>query len=140
MTTRGIINAPDHFGIRSVRSLKYKYIWNFTPEVKFENVVTIPEDTKWGEAQVFNSWKRKAEYDPDAAEKVRRYHFRPEEELYFIEEDYHEWNSLASNPEYADIKKRLRSELLAWMAANGDQGQQTELEADLRHSRNSPKQ
>tara|TARA_B100000900_G_C20591308_1_gene721718 strand:- start:845 stop:2227 length:1383 start_codon:yes stop_codon:yes gene_type:complete len=140
MTTRGIINAPDHFGIRSIRSLKYKYIWNFTPEVKFENVVTIPEDTKWGEAQVFNSWKKKAEYDPDAAEKVRRYHFRPEEELYFIEEDYHEWNSLASNPEYADIKKRLRSELLAWMEANGDQGQQTELEADLRHSRNSPKQ
>ena len=65
MTTKGIINAPKHYGIRSVRSLKYKYIWNFTPDVKFENVVTIPEDTKWGEAQVFNSWKRATKTDPD---------------------------------------------------------------------------
>lgn len=140
MTTKGIINAPAHYGIRSVRSLKYKYIWNFTPEVKFENVVTIPEDTKWGEAQVFNSWKRKAKHDPDAAEKVRRYHYRAEEELYAIEEDYHEWNNLASNPEYADIKKKLRSELLAWMEYTGDKGQQSELEADLHHSRNAPKE
>ncbi len=139
MTTKGIINAPEHFGLRSVRSLEYKYIWNFTPEVRFENVVTIPEDTKWGESQVFNSWKRKAKHDPDAAEKVRRYHHRPSEELYAIGEDYHEWNNLADNPEYADIKRTLRAALLDWMEQTGDKGQQAELEADLRHSRNAPK-
>ncbi len=136
MTTRGIINAPDHFGIRSARSLRFKYIWNFTPEVKFENVVTIPEDTRWGEAQVFNSWKRKAQHDPDAAEKVRRYHFRAGEELYAINEDYHEWNNLADNPEFADIKAQLRAALLAWMERTGDKGQQSEMESDLRSSRN----
>ena len=52
-TTRGIINAPEYFGIRSIRSQNFKYIWNFTPEVRYENVVTIEEGTKWGEAQVF---------------------------------------------------------------------------------------
>lgn len=139
MTTKGIINAPEHFGIRSARSLKFKYIWNFTPDVKFENVVTISEDTKWGESTVFNSWKRKGQYDPDAAEKVRRYHYRPEEELYFIDEDYHEWNNLADNPEYADIKRRLRKALVAWMRKVGDEGQQSEIEADLRHGSKAPK-
>ena len=139
MTTKGIINAPDHYGIRSARSLQFKYIWNFTPEVKFENVVTIPEDTKWGESTVFNSWILKGEHDPDAAEKVRRYHYRAEEELYFVEEDYHEWNNLADDPEYAGVKSRLRRELLAWMKKVGDKGQQSEIEADLRHGSKAPK-
>ena len=103
-----------------------------------ENVVTIPEETKWGESTVFNSWKRKGEYDPDAAEKVRRYHYRAEEELYFVEEDYHEWNNLADDPEYAGVKRRLRRELLAWMEKVGDKGQQSEIEADLRHGSKAP--
>ena len=78
-------------------------------------------------------------YDPDAAEKVRRYHSRPEEELYFIDEDYHEWNNLADNPDYADIKRRLRKALVAWMEKVGDKGQQSEIEADLRHGSKAPK-
>ena len=139
MTTKGIINAPKHYGIRSVRSLKYKYIWNFTPDVKFENVVTIPEDTKWGEAQVFNSWKRATKTDPDAAEKVRRYHHRPGEELYAIDEDTDEWNNLAYNPEYAAIKKQLRNALLAHMEEVGDLGQATEAAADQRNAKNLKK-
>jgi N-sulfoglucosamine sulfohydrolase len=130
-TTRGIINAPDYFGIRSIRSKNFKYIWNFTPEVRYENVVTIEEDTKWGESQVFNSWKRKARTDPDAAEKVRRYHYRPGEELYAVDKDPNEWRNLADVPEYAEVKKQLRAELLKWMESKGDKGQQSELEADL---------
>jgi len=130
-TTRGIINAPEHFGIRSIRSNKFKYIWNFTPEVQYENVVTIREDTKWGESTVFNSWKRAAQFDPDAAEKVRRYHFRPGEELYAIDKDPDEWRNLAEIPEYEAIKVQLRSEMLKWMKHTGDKGQQSEMEADL---------
>ena len=130
-TTRGIINAPDYYGIRSIRSRNYKYIWNFTPEVRYENVVTIQEDTKWGESTVFNSWKRVAKSDPVAAEKVRRYHFRPGEELYALDEDPDEWRNLAGIPEYAEVKQTLRVKLLDWMEKTGDKGQQSELEADL---------
>ncbi len=130
-TTRGIINAPEYFGIRSIRSQQFKYIWNFTPEVQYENVVTIREDTKWGESTVFNSWKRAAKTDPDAAEKVHRYHFRPSEELYNIDQDPNEWRNLAEVPEYAAAKNQLRAELLKWMEKTGDKGQQSELEADL---------
>ncbi|PHS13741.1 MAG: sulfatase atsG [Blastopirellula sp.] len=129
MTTRGIINGSDHYGIRSVRSLKYKYIWNFTPEVKFTNVVTMPGDTKWGESTVFNSWIAKGKTDADAAEKVRRYHYRPKEELYDITTDKDEWTNLADDPKYAKIKQQLRTELLAWMEETGDLGQPTELDA-----------
>lgn len=135
-TTRGIINAPDYYGIRSVRSQKYKYIWNFTPEVKYENVVTIREDTKWGESTVFNSWKRAAIIDPSAAEKVRRYHFRPGEELYDLEHDPNEWRNLANIAEYKAVKDELRSELLSWMKQVGDQGQAAELAADSRSAKN----
>lgn len=135
-TTRGIINAPDYYGIRSIRSQRYKYIWNFTPEVKYENVVTIREDTKWGESTVFNSWKRAAESDPSAAEKVRRYHFRPGEELYDLENDPNEWRNLADIAEYKAVKDELRSELQSWMKQVGDHGQASELAADSRSAKN----
>ena len=138
-TTRGIINAPEYFGIRSIRSQQYKYIWNFTPEIKYENVVTIPEDTKWGESTVFNSWKRAALTDPSAAEKVRRYHFRPSEELYNLDQDPYEWRNLADIPEYHAVKHELRAELLSWMEHVGDDGQASELAADSRSAKNLKK-
>ncbi len=121
MTTRGVINCTEYFGIRSIRSRQYKYIWNFTPEIKFQNACT--------KSSIFESWIAKAASDPDAADKVRRYERRPGEELFDVSKDAYEWDNLADRPEYAQIKSELRSELLAWMKAMGDKGQQTELEA-----------
>lgn len=121
MTTRGIINGSEHFGIRSIRSKRFKYIWNFTPEVEFHNVCVT--------SAIFRSWRRKAADDPDAAEKVRRYQNRPGEELYDITKDPYEQNNLADDSAYAAVKGDLRRRLLEWMEANGDKGQQTELEA-----------
>jgi len=124
MTTRGIINGSEHFGIRSIRSPRFKYIWNFTPEVQFRNACT--------KSGIFQSWREKAANDADAADKVRRYEHRPGEELYDVTKDPYEWNNLADDPEYAEAKDELRTRLLAWMKAMGDQGQQTELDA-LKH-------
>jgi uncharacterized sulfatase len=121
MTTRGIINGSETFGIRSVRSRQFKYIWNFTPEIPFQNACT--------KSPVFQSWKNKATDDEDAADKVRRYEHRPGEELYDVSKDPYEWNNLADDTQYADVKSELRGALLAWMKATGDQGQQTELDA-----------
>jgi len=121
MTTRGIINASEHFGIRSIRSRRFKYVWNFTPEIKFQNACT--------KSSIFKSWQEKAASDSDAAEKVRRYEHRPAEELYDVTEDQYELNNLADDPKYAKVKARLRMRLLEWMEAMGDKGQQTELEA-----------
>lgn len=124
MTTRGINNGSDYFGIRSIRTKQFKYIWNFTPEVKFQNAAT--------KGAMWDSWVAQAAGDPSAAERVYRYENRPGEELYDITTDQYEWTNLADNPEYAEIKADLRQRLLDWMEEMGDEGQQTELEA-LQH-------
>jgi N-sulfoglucosamine sulfohydrolase len=122
MTTSGIINGSPHFGIRSIRSTEYKYIINFTPETKFTNACS--------KSTLFQSWVRQAaQGDDDAADKVRRYHRRPAEELYAISNDVYEWNNLADDPQYATVKAELKTELTSWMKAQGDNGQETELAA-----------
>ena len=122
MTTRGIINGSDTFGIRSVRGKRFKYIRNFTPEIEFQNACT--------KSSAFKSWVEKAESgDADAADKVKRYQWRTAEELYDMEADSNEWKNIADDPKYADVKAELKQQLDSWMAAQGDKGQQTELEA-----------
>ncbi|MCM8527830.1 MAG: sulfatase [Lentisphaeraceae bacterium] len=138
MTTKGITNGSPHFGIRSIRSDKFKYIWNFTPEVKFTNAATMVK-IKTGEGNVWAEWLEKAQTNSDAADKVKRYHHRPEEELYAVDKDSNEWINLANNPEFKEIKNELRSELLNWMKLTGDKGQQSELDAYLHQTKGRKK-
>ena len=75
MTTRGINDGSDSFGIRSVRSKTHRLIVNLTPETKFTNACTTSPE--------FRSWVKKAGAgDERAAELVRRYQHRPPVELY----------------------------------------------------------
>lgn len=132
MTTRGIINGSDTFGIRSVRGKRFKYVLNLSPEVKFTNACT--------KSATFQSWVAKAEAgDADAADKIRRYHHRPAEELFDMEADPLEWKNVADDPQYASIKSELKQKLSSWMAEQGDRGQQTELEALEHQGRNRNK-
>lgn len=132
MTTRGINNGSPYFGIRSVRSDRYKYIWNFTPEMEFQNACT--------KAREFQSWEAKAATGNDQAQDlVHRYKVRPEVELYDILNDPFEMNNLTDQPHHAGIKKKLRTELETWMTHCGDQGQATELKAlERKNSRKKP--
>ncbi len=127
MTTRGVMKGSDHFGIRSVRSDRFKYVWNFTPDAEFKNEVTSSE--------IFKSWEAKAsEGDKEARELVNKYKSRPKIELYDVVGDPLEMNNIAGNPEHAQVMAELRAELDRWMAHCGDEGQKTELEA-LDHMR-----
>ncbi|WP_299556380.1 sulfatase-like hydrolase/transferase [Seonamhaeicola sp.] len=125
-TTRGIFSGSDYYGIRAVVDENYRYIWNLTPEVKFKNTVNNKKDkaTAW-----YRSWEARAETDERARALIHKYAFRPEEELYDVKNDKWCMSNLAGKPEFESIKKKLRKELLKWMAACGDKGQQTELEA-----------
>ena len=138
MTTKGIINGSKHFGIRSARSKDFKYIWNFTPDVKFTNAATMVK-IKSGEGNVWAEWLEKAKTDKDAADKVNRYHHRPEEELYKLDSDKNEWVNLATDPQYAETKAEHKKALLEWMKKSGDQGQQSELNAHLHQGKNRKK-
>jgi N-sulfoglucosamine sulfohydrolase len=132
MTTRGILNGSDHFGIRSVRSGKYKYIVNLTPEVPFSNVAM--KDAP------FKSWQAKAAAgDAAAAEIVRRFQHRPAEELYDVTTDTLEWKNLANDPKLAGTKAKLKNQLTMWMTAQGDKGAETEMEAHEHQARNRMK-
>ncbi|MDA1230770.1 MAG: sulfatase [Planctomycetota bacterium] len=122
MTTRGINAGSDHFGIRSVRSEKYKYIWNLTPDAEFKNACTNSPE--------FKSWQELAATgNADAIAKVKRYQFRPEIELYDVEADPLEMKNLASDIRLTDTMTQLRAELDRWMFRCGDKGQETEMKA-----------
>jgi uncharacterized sulfatase len=124
MTTRGIINGSDAFGIRTVRGQRYRLIWNLNHETKFTNACT--------KADYFQSMVAAgAAGDAHAKSVVDRYHYRPEFELYDCDVDPLEMKNLASDPEYAQVVERLKEELDDWMSSQGDLGIETELDAIL---------
>ena len=135
MTTKGIINGSDEFGIRAVRSKEFKYIRNLTPETKFTNACT--------KSQEFVSWIAAAKAgDEKAADLVRRYHHRPAEELYAVGEDAGQpWEvkNLAEDPKYAETLAGLRAKLDAWMKQQGDEGGVTEAKAHEHQKRGNKK-
>jgi uncharacterized sulfatase len=70
---------------------------------------------------------------------VKRYQWRPEIEVYDLEEDPHEWNNLAGKSEVKTIQQRLSKALKKWMKSQGDLGQETELAALERQRRGKKK-
>ena len=131
-TSKGIYNGPEAYGIRSVRSERYRLIWNLNHENEFTNLVT-------GGYGPFESWERKAEEgDPFAKWRVNWYKKRPEFELYDHQFDPYELTNLADNENYAQVKDRLKKELDQWMEQQGDQGAETELKALERQSEEQP--
>ncbi|MEO1614644.1 MAG: sulfatase [Planctomycetota bacterium] len=128
MTTRGINNGSDYYGIRSVRSEQYKYIVNFTPEVTFQNACTNSKE--------FRSWIAEAQSgNADARQLIDRYQNRPGIELYDVVDDPFEMKNLAGDAKYSEVKSELQSVLDAWMLKCGDEGQTTELKAMERQGR-----
>jgi len=132
-TTRGINNGPEYYGIRSVRSARYRYIRNLTSEATFQNAAT--------KDPTFATWKKMAEAgDAHAHRLVHDYQHRPAEELYDCQAD--PWNrvNLASDPQFAEPLAALRRELDGWMKTQGDEGQATEMKALERMPRNAAKE
>ena len=128
MTTRGIKEGSEHYGIRSVRSETHKLIVNLTPEVEFRNIAM--------KTPSFLSWEALAKKgDARAIYLVNRYKRRPAIELYDVVSDPRETKNIAGKEENAEIIKSLRKELDAWMTSQGDLGQATEMDAGNRQGR-----
>lgn len=126
---REIFATHDHDGDRNVypgRSLRrgnLKYIRNLHPEWAHTTNLDLAIGSAakdW--APYWNSWLAAAKSDPAAAELVRRYHARPEHELYDLAADPHEQRNVAADPRYADQLRELRARLDAWMKTQGDTG------------------
>ena len=132
-TTRGIINGSEYYGIRSVRSARYRYIRNLTSEATFQNAAT--------KDPTFATWKKMADAgDAHAQRLVHDYQHRPAEELYDCQTDPWNRTNLASDPQFAEPLAALRRELDGWMKTQGDEGQATEMKALERMPRNAAKE
>ena len=128
-TTRGIHYGSACYPIRSIRSEKYKYIWNINDGSPFYNMTTANDNS------LYYHWLEVTEDDPDLHQWVNMYKTRPMEELYDMEMDIYERNNLANDQDYAVIKEQLRSELISWMQLQGDRGGITEMKALERQER-----
>ncbi len=89
--------------IRAIRTDRWKYVRNFwhLPEVYLTRDI----------------------YESAAGREVREEYYceqRSYVELYDLENDPLERANLADDPEYADVRDRLREELLEWMEATDD--------------------
>lgn len=121
-TTRGINNGSESFGIRTIRSEKYRYVLNLNPEAKFTNAVNR---TKW-----WKEWVQLAESGDEHAKKcVGDYQKRPPVELFDVRRDPHNQINLAGQADLAEIESELRERLMAWMTSQGDEGNATEMAA-----------
>lgn len=121
-TTRGINHGSDHFGIRTVRDARYRYIRNLTPEVTFQNAAT--------KDPTFKTWEKMAAAgDAHAQRLVHDYQHRPAEELYDCEADPWNRTNLIADVKLARVCDELRAKLDAWMQQQGDEGQATEMKA-----------
>lgn len=115
-------NVPEGnpYPIRSIRNDEYHYLMNLTPEASYHEKHVMLMDSRltwWPELK-----KAEAKGDLEAIALLKKFHRRPAEELYKVDEDIYETNNLASNPEYEEIKKALRTELKRWMEVQGDLG------------------
>lgn len=127
-TTVGIIGYQDPYPMRAVRDGRYKYIRNLAPQ----NTYRIGGIHK---GEPITSWQADARTNPKLAARVQWLFQRPAEELYDLELDPYEMKNLAADAQFVAVKNRLRQQLDAWMAQQGDHGMATELQAKSRQGK-----
>ena len=109
------------YPMRAVRTGRFKYILNLHPELAYRTHIDRG-GARDGES-VWRSWIERSKTDPKALAILRRYHKRPEEELYDVIADPHETTNLAGKPEHARTLKELRAKVRAWMDGMSDKGE-----------------
>ncbi len=107
-------DAPDR--IRSVRTLEFKYIRNFHPEIPYMQHsgykrAGYPVDTLMRVLHDEGKWT-----SPFMAKT------RPKEELYDLKADPNEMNNLAADPKFAEKLAELRGDVDQWIVDTNDLG------------------
>ncbi len=119
-------NVPEGnpYPIRSIRDDKFHYLMNLKHDQPYHEKHLMTAglakryDLQWWQAMSDAA----GQGDARAKKLYDKYHHRPAEELYRVDEDRWEQNNLADDPDYAKAKKRLRAEIKRWMAEQKDTG------------------
>jgi uncharacterized sulfatase len=117
-TTHSGDGKMNEYPIRSVRTPRWKYIRNLRPET--EHHTHIDKGKPVDGNDFWHSWVERAKSDPAAAAIVQRYHNRPAEELYDLENDPHEQKNLVGDELKRETLSQLRAELKGWMGEQGE--------------------
>lgn len=104
--------------VRAVRDKRYRYIRNFMPFVPYLPHLEFAE--KCNTMKAMRKLHAKGELPAASAQWMAD--VRPAEELYDLQNDPWETRNLAGDPNYAEIKKRLRKTLEDWMVQTRDTG------------------
>ncbi len=117
------------YPIRAVRTGKWKYMLNLYPDfyntTHMDIKVFREGHTRAGQQNQhyfhdWDAWVQAAQTDQEAAQFLHRYHARPREELYLVEDDPYEENNLVYDPQHAEVLASLRKEVQARMKAVKD--------------------
>lgn len=103
---------------RSIRTKRYKLIWNPHPEFAFTTHIDLLLRATSGD--YFKQWIEQAKTDKSAAATVAAHHGRPQYELYDLLNDPSEQHNLAGEQPLDGVQKRLTAELKAWIESQGD--------------------
>ena len=106
------------YPIRSIRTNKYKFIWNIHPEYYHTNHSDILR--KDGAGAYWDSWHQAAKTDTTAIKIIMKYYARPAEEFYDLEADPTEQHNLINDPSLEPIISDMRTRLKDWVKAQGD--------------------
>ena len=126
----------EPYGIRTVRTARFRYIRNLHPRNRQRTLITesrplrgslsyLLEFGVWvppGRPAYWQSWERAAMHDERARNVVSAYWHRPAEELYDLEHDPEELVNLAGTAEQQPMLGQMRARLDAWMKAQADPG------------------
>ena len=105
--------------MRCLRTERYKYIVNLAPDLKYTTHMDKAKDHNGGQ-EYWDSWVKQSSTDPLAAAILKRYHWRPREELYDVLMDPYEIHNLATDPAYARLKTDLSRQLDGWREQQND--------------------
>ena len=107
------------YPMRSIRSKKYKFIWNIHPNYCHTNHSDLLR--KDGAGAYWDSWDAAALADTNAWKVVNKYYVRQEEEFFDLEADSLEQVNLIDSAEFQEKINTMRTLLMDWIDEQGDQ-------------------
>ena len=120
-TTHSNDNRMNVYPARAVRDERFKYIRNLHPEYAFTTHIDLVGG-ELGQRAFFSTWEEAAMKDENAAAILKRYHERPSEELYDLNNDPDEKHNLAADSQHSSVLTRLRRDMDDWLVGQHDQG------------------
>lgn len=132
-------NVPEGppYPIRSITDGEHHYIMNLSPQEMYIEKHLMGVNGNGGlNNPYWSTWIWNSTTDEHTYNLVKRYTYRPAEQLFLLSNDPYEMNNLAQQPKFAAVKARLGEQLKQWMKMQGDPG----IDQDTRQSHQAAKQ